>query len=138
MSKGDNHIPDTKLLVIETPDELRDFILNHRLEIEDDEIEVFLAIIIDNLILLATEIVFSPEKDEHIQIHRIALSTMHEIGLENYEYLEEEVYRLFEKSYKKLLSILIAYDCYNKHLYCTSIDIYKTCIEVREKDVPWR
>lgn len=124
------------LLTLDTPDEFKQFIIDNNLLEEDNEVS--LSIIIDSIILLATVNVNSPEDDSAKHVKNIVLSTINELGLSHTNELESSLTRLFENTYKLILSRLVAYDCYNKQIYCCKADIYKICLEVRDKGKAWQ
>lgn len=127
----------TEMLILETPDEFKHFILKHNL-LEDDN-EVTLSIIIDNIITLVTVNISSTEYDSARLLFDVVFSTINELGLDySDEGLATELAGLFENTCKFMLSNLLANDCYNKYIYCYSVDIYKICLEVRDKDKPWQ
>lgn len=127
----------TEMLILETPDEFKHFILKHNLL--DGDNEVTLSIIIDNIITLVTVNISSTEYDSARLLFDVVFSTINELGLDySDEELATELAGLFENTCKFMLSNLLANDCYNKYIYCYSVDIYKICLEVRDKDKPWQ
>lgn len=127
----------TEMLILETPDEFKHFIIKHNLL--DGDNEVTLSIIIDNIITLVTVNISSTEYDSARLLFDMVFSTINELGLDySDEKLATELAGLFENTCKFMLSNLLANDCYNKYIYCYSVDIYKICLEVRDKDKPWQ
>lgn len=126
-----------KMLIIETPDEFRKFIIKHNLT--ETDYEVTLSIIIDNMVTLCNMNVNSTEYDSARLLYDIVFSTIHELGMDySDEEFVAELSELFEKTCNTMLTNLIVNDCYNKYIYCYSVDIYKICLEVRDKDKPWQ
>lgn len=127
----------TEMLILETPDVFRQFIIKNNLLEEDNE--VTLSIIIDNIITLATMSVSSTDYDSAKLLYDIVFSALNDLGMDySDEVLMSELSELFENTCKFMLTSLLANNCYNKYIYCYSIDIYKICLEVRDKDKPWQ
>lgn len=138
MSNDNNINPQkTEMLILETPDVFRQFIIKNNLLEEDNE--VTLSIIIDNIITLATMSVSSPDYDLARLLFDMVFSTINELGLDySDEELATELAGLFENTCEFMLTNLLANDCYNKYIYCYSVDIYKICLEIRDKGKPWQ
>lgn len=136
---NDNSLDPQKveMLILDTPDEFRQFIIKHNLLEPDNEIT--LSIIIDNIITFSTMNINSPEHDTSLQLYNVVFSTIHELDLDySQEEFVTELSGLFENTYKIILANLLAHDCYNKYIYCYSVDIYKICLEIRDKGKPWQ
>lgn len=137
---NEEKLDKTKLLIIDTPPEYQNFILKFNLVGNEDEVN--LSIIVDNMINLALCNVHSPENDTEEQIRTIVETTINELQLEvyttQYDNIRFELYRLFENTYKLLLSTLIAHDCYDKFIYCSHVDIFKIMLEVIDKGKAWQ
>ena len=127
----------TEMLILETPDVFRQFIMKNNLLEEDNE--VTLSIIIDNIITLAMVNISSTEYDSARLLFDMVFSTINELGLDySDEELATELAGLFENTCEFMLTNLLANDCYNKYIYCYSVGIYKICLEIRDKGKPWQ
>ena len=127
----------TEMLILETPDVFRQFIMKNNLLEEDNE--VTLSIIIDNIITLAMVNISSTEYDSSRLLFDMVFSTINELGLDySDEELATELAGLFENTCEFMLTNVLANDCYNKYIYCYSVDIYKICLEIRDKGKPWQ
>ena len=107
----------TEMLILETPDVFRQFIMKNNLLEEDNE--VTFSIIIDNIITLATMSVSSPDYDSAKLLLDIVFSTINELGMDySDEVLMTELAGLFENTCEFMLTNLLANDCYNKYIFC--------------------